>query len=89
MALFLGDNSPVCVNASNVTGIRRNCVYFTQVHFFCDVHRVVDYAPLTQDMGIYDIETGNIESHFSIDASILSRMKSQRSIWVVPTRVLK
>lgn len=75
-ALFLGENFPVCVDASDFVGCKPNCIYF--------IH---DNLGSPHDaIGIYHIENGTIESYFGNDATILSRPGNTRlPVWVTPT----
>ena len=75
-ALFLGENTSVCVNAADYTGCRPNCVYFTHD---------IDLTRLTNDIGVYDIASGKIEHHFHINPDIISSTRKRPPIWVVTT----
>ncbi|KAI4354414.1 hypothetical protein L6164_003276 [Bauhinia variegata] len=64
-ALFLGNNTSVCVNASKVHGCEGNCIYFTDdcLHqYFCD--GCMGLRTGGKDMGVCDLRDGSIKQHF-------------------------
>ncbi|KAK1272731.1 hypothetical protein QJS04_geneDACA009777 [Acorus gramineus] len=56
-ALFLGVNHSLCLPVEGVSGVKRNCIYFTDDHqeaIFVDRHGV-------RDLGVFNIEDGSVE----------------------------
>lgn len=80
VALFLGDNSSIWVVASSFLGCRPNYIYFTHDY---DTFNYFSDGP--SDLGIYHVESGEIEWHYTIDATSIAKMSERPPIWVVPT----
>ncbi|KAL5543579.1 hypothetical protein UlMin_007363 [Ulmus minor] len=78
--LFLGDNSSICVLASNFVGCQPNCIYFTH-----DDDTISSHPKGLFDSGIYNVETKSVLFHFSMDSTIFAKMSGRPPIWVVPT----
>ncbi|KAK1285494.1 F-box protein [Acorus calamus] len=59
-ALLLGDNHSLCLPVEGVSGLKRNCIYFTnddEEKIFVDRHGL-------RDIGVFNMEDGSIERYF-------------------------
>ena len=74
-ALFLGDNSSICVLASNFVGCQPNCIYFTH-----DDDTISNHPNGLLDSGIYNVETKSVLFHFSMDSTIFAKMSGRPPI---------
>ncbi|XP_062080048.1 F-box protein SKIP23-like [Humulus lupulus] len=80
-ALFLGDNTSVCVLASNFVGCEKDSIYFI------DDKDTIDYAHKGQmDLGVYNIQTRVCSRRgFNFDATTIPKTPGRQPIWVLPT----
>lgn len=90
-AFFIGDNHSVSVLASNFHGCQSNSIYYT--HDFSSSFYVygnhVTYATLyddmpCRDMGIFNLDSGTITQHFSLDPYSDLQGYIPPAVWVVP-----
>ncbi|CAL5402324.1 hypothetical protein CsSME_00025696 [Camellia sinensis var. sinensis] len=58
--LFLGDNCTFSASASEFSGCKGNCIFFTDNYFY--LGREEDDVPKGRGVGVFDLETGNIVS---------------------------
>ncbi|GMN44535.1 hypothetical protein TIFTF001_013725 [Ficus carica] len=79
LALFLGDNSSLCVAASDFPGCKPNCIYFTHDE---DSLRSGHLRP--SDFGIFHLDSQMMEYNLGIDETNLEGM-FRLPIWIVPT----
>lgn len=79
-ALFLGDNSSICVLASKL-----GCLYFNHDNILMGFEFKF-YGPY--DYGVYNVEDESILKPYTEDVKILLKKSRLPSIWVVPTCVI-
>ena len=56
--LFLGDNCAFSASATDLSGCKRSCIYFTDKFF--RLNKEEDSAFKTRDIGVFNLENGNI-----------------------------
>ena len=79
-ALFLGDNSSICVAASKFVGCQPNCIYFTHDY---DTVGIGGAGPV--DIGVYHLKDRSFTLGFNMDSETIAKMRASPPIWVVPT----
>lgn len=73
----MGDNTSVCVFASNFVGCQKNCIYFTHGK---EDSGFSDHGPW--DLGMYNLETGVCTRGFTIDKATIAKIVGRTPIWV-------
>ncbi|KAF9625449.1 hypothetical protein IFM89_022846 [Coptis chinensis] len=74
-AIFIGSNNSVSLKASDYPGCKPSCIYFT------DDHNEASGRLVGHDMGIFNMDTGEIERLYEGDDS-LSRYSPP--VWITP-----
>ncbi|PRQ48225.1 hypothetical protein RchiOBHm_Chr2g0108321 [Rosa chinensis] len=78
VALFVGDNSSICVLASKVSGFQSNCIYFNHD---CDYVGGGD----EYDFGVYNVEDQSFPKTYTNRVKKILQMSYPQPIWVKPT----
>lgn len=79
LAVFIGGNTSVCVNADEVFGCRRNCIYFTDDY---PAGESQYFGGAGSDRGIYEYGEKRFDSLYPGT----SRSRVWPPIWVIPYR---
>ena len=82
-ALFLGDNTSICVLASNFVGCEKNSIYYTHDK---DTFDYTFQVPM--DLGVYNLETGVSTRGFTFDEATREKIVGPQPIWVLPTFII-
>ncbi|KAK9290851.1 hypothetical protein L1049_009029 [Liquidambar formosana] len=80
--LFVGTSSGVSLSASNLSGFKENCIYFTDDNFSV-FGPMVDSAEACCDVGVFSLEDGSIKSFFPTD----SHSSRCPPIWFIPSQL--
>ncbi|KAL6127691.1 hypothetical protein ACLB2K_071054 [Fragaria x ananassa] len=78
-ALFLGDNSSVCVLASKISGCKPNHIYFI------DDQDHIDDTRKPRDFGVYNFRNHKFSVPYNSGVKELIKCTNRYPIWVVPT----